>query len=119
MSLSMDKKDAEKSGVDPSSSRSTVVVQGAEGEKDDRSAIPTQEHGGEGESALPEDKRLEALERIEHDWAHDRANPRNWRFWKKWRMAGIVSHIPLAALVGADLMSRCRSTHLFLLCRAR
>lgn len=47
-------------------------------------------HGGEGESAIPEDRRFEALERINHDWQHDPANPRNWSFWKKWRCAGIV-----------------------------
>lgn len=46
---------------------------------------------GLGESALPEDKREEAIERAEQDWDVDPENPRNWSFGVKWRMAGIVS----------------------------
>ena len=45
---------------------------------------------GDDASVIPEDKRLEALERIERDWALDPANPRNWTFWRKWRVAGAV-----------------------------
>lgn len=40
--------------------------------------------GGEGESAIPEDKKEEALENAEDDWAHDERNPRNWKASKKW-----------------------------------
>lgn len=65
--------------------------------------------GGEGESAIPEDKKVrkhydtfgisaqhavhhkeEPLEEAEDDWIHDPVNPRNWRPGKKWRTIGIV-----------------------------
>lgn len=40
--------------------------------------------GGEGESAIPEDKYEEKLENEEDDWVHDARNPRNWSGRKKW-----------------------------------
>lgn len=66
------KEAAEGNDANPSASRSTIV-QAAASSVDEK-----QPHGGEGESAFPEDKRKEALERIDHDWQHDPANPRNW-----------------------------------------
>lgn len=39
---------------------------------------------GEGESAIPEDPKLEAAENAEEDWAHALENPRNWPSRKKW-----------------------------------
>lgn len=39
---------------------------------------------GEGESAIPEDPKLEAAENAEEDWAHAVENPRNWPARKKW-----------------------------------
>lgn len=68
--------------------------------------------GGEGESAIPEDKKVgapppvtlfpilfrrsstsqeESLENAEDDWTHDPRNPRNWRVRTKWVMVGVVS----------------------------
>ncbi|KAI0750934.1 multidrug resistance protein 4 [Daedaleopsis nitida] len=47
--------------------------------------------GGEGQSAFPEDKKEEALENAEDDWAHDPINPRNWSTRKKWTMVSVVS----------------------------
>ncbi|TFY82605.1 hypothetical protein EWM64_g1411 [Hericium alpestre] len=46
---------------------------------------------GEGQSAIPADKKEEAYEDAEEDWAHDPRNARNWPFWTKWAMTGIVS----------------------------
>ena len=89
MSKEVEKSEPVDTELNASSSRSTVV-QPDSNEQDNRLKPDTQLHGGEGESAFPEDKKLEALERLEHDWAHDPANPRNWSFWKKWRMAAIV-----------------------------
>lgn len=47
-------------------------------------------HGGEGESALPEDKYTELLERMDKDWEHDVINPRNWTTGRKWKVALMV-----------------------------
>ena len=78
-------------------------------------------HGGEGESAFPEDKRVctahlalmvavrnsrnecgsapqeEVLENAEDDWTHDPINPRNWSSGKKWIMVAIVRFVPSRA----------------------
>lgn len=40
--------------------------------------------GGEGESAIPDDKKEEAIENLEDDWTHDPQNPRNWSSGRKW-----------------------------------
>ena len=79
----------------PASSRSTIVDGGrdVEANKEKMAAdlpfdVP---HKGEGESALPEDKRIEALERLDRDWEHDVDNPRNWLSTRKWKMDGVVS----------------------------
>ena len=53
-------------------------------------ALPHQLVGGEGQSAIPEDKVEEKLENEEDDWQHDPRNPRNWPFGKKWRTTAIV-----------------------------
>ncbi|KAG5219728.1 multidrug resistance protein [Salix suchowensis] len=47
------------------------------------------EHPGHGESALPEDKKEEALENLEEDWEDDPLSPRNWSFGKKWTAVSI------------------------------
>jgi hypothetical protein len=47
-------------------------------------------NGGEGESALPEDKKQEALEELEDDWQHDPINPRNWTKTKKYANMSLV-----------------------------
>ncbi|KAI5119904.1 hypothetical protein M0805_003708 [Coniferiporia weirii] len=82
------------------SSRSTIVERDLE-----KSDVPPALHKGEGESALPEDKRLEALERIDNDWQHDPDNPRNWSFWRKWRMAGVVSFYTFISPVSSSMMA--------------
>lgn len=78
-------KDLEK-GLPTTGSRSTVF-DGADvgaaptkidSEKSQMAADSSPLHGGEGESAFPEDKRVEALERYDEDWQHDPDNPRNW-----------------------------------------
>lgn len=41
------------------------------------------------------------IENAEDDWVHDPRNPRNWTFWKKWTMAGIVRFWnPFSAIIG-------------------
>lgn len=66
---------------------------------------PTELRGGEGESAIPEDKKEEALENEEDDWAHDPANPRNWSFKKKWTMTGIVSLYTFVTPLASSMMA--------------
>lgn len=51
---------------------------------------------GQGESALPEDKKEEAIENLEDDWADDPINPRNWPARKKWTCVGVVRRYPLS-----------------------
>ncbi|KAL1708221.1 major facilitator superfamily domain-containing protein [Schizophyllum commune] len=46
---------------------------------------------GHGESAIPEDKALEAVENLDDNWQDDPANPRNWAPGRKWLAAIIVS----------------------------
>ncbi|KAI0832553.1 multidrug resistance protein 4 [Trametes gibbosa] len=62
-------------------------------------------HGGEGESAFPEDKKEEALENAEDDWTHDPINPRNWSFRKKWIMISIVSLYTFVTPLGSSMMA--------------
>jgi hypothetical protein len=69
--------------LEANNEKSTVVVDAGQ-----HLDIP---HKGEGESAFPEDKKIEALERLDRDWEHDLDNPRNWTTGRKWRMAGVVS----------------------------
>ncbi len=75
--------------ADPSRSPSQSTIAQIE-KREEKSEKDIELHGGEGESAIPEDRRFEALERINRDWQHDPVNPRNWSFGKKWRCAGIV-----------------------------
>lgn len=94
--------------IGAASSRSTIVEQDLEansGAQDEKKKVSPRLREGEGESALPEDKRLEALERLDHDWQHDPDNPRNWAFWKKWRMAGIVSFYTFISPVSSSMMA--------------
>lgn len=46
---------------------------------------------GHGESAIPEDKKEEALENLEDDWQDDPANARNWPSRRKWIAVFVVS----------------------------
>lgn len=60
------------------SSRSTIVEQDVEANAEATKGGKEDFRKGEGESAMPDDKRQEALERINHNWQHDPENPRNW-----------------------------------------
>ncbi|TFY57136.1 hypothetical protein EVJ58_g7205 [Rhodofomes roseus] len=68
-------------------------------------SYPEQLKGGEGHSAIPEDKKEEILENEEDDWAHDPANPRNWTFKKKWIMTGIVSLYTFITPLASSMMA--------------
>lgn len=45
---------------------------------------------GCGESALPEDKKEEALENLEDDWQNDPENARNWPDSRRWLTISVV-----------------------------
>lgn len=66
--------------VNPSaaSSRETIVEIDVEANKKGTKEQINVNIEGEGESAIPEDKKAEILERFHNDWQHDPANPRNW-----------------------------------------
>jgi hypothetical protein len=66
---------------------------------------------GHGQSALPEDKDLEALEDLEQDWESDPANARNWPAGKKWLAVSIVSSSPVIITLGLTSTSRFHFTH--------
>ncbi|TCD69329.1 hypothetical protein EIP91_008085 [Steccherinum ochraceum] len=61
--------------------------------------------GGEGESAIPEDRKGDAVENAEDDWAHDERNPRNWSKRRKWAMVGIVSFYTLVPPLASSMMA--------------
>lgn len=65
--------------------------------------------GGEGESAIPEDKKQEALEELEEDWQHDPVNPRNWSQGKKYLNMSLVGlvHAQLPPNLTMYHRSRC------------
>ncbi|KDQ64730.1 hypothetical protein JAAARDRAFT_28372 [Jaapia argillacea MUCL 33604] len=67
--------------------------------------IPPNLTGGEGESAIPEDKKEELLENIEDDWQHDPINPRNWPSSKKWRMVSLVSFYTFVSPLASSMMA--------------
>lgn len=75
-------KDIEKGNLNASRCSTIVGVTEAKGlaleSEKAKLAAESALNGGEGESALPEDKRIEALERCDEDWQHDPENPRNW-----------------------------------------
>ncbi|KZT65998.1 MFS general substrate transporter [Daedalea quercina L-15889] len=68
-------------------------------------SYPEELKGGEGQSAIPEDKKEEALENQEDDWAHDPANPRNWKTSKKWTMTAIVSFYTFITPLASSMMA--------------
>ncbi|KAH9939879.1 major facilitator superfamily domain-containing protein [Amylocystis lapponica] len=74
-------------------------------EKPPQQALPPTLKGGEGESAIPEDKNKEPLENEEDDWQHDPQNPRNWTFGRKWRMIGIVSLYTFVTPLASSMMA--------------
>lgn len=65
-------------------SGASTAVNHVQDHKEPLPDVPHTPVGGEGESALPEDKKEEAIENLEDDWVHDPKNPRNWSFGKKW-----------------------------------
>ena len=74
----MSDKDSQQVGNGVASSRSTIVERDLEANKQSLKSEELDLRKGEGESAIPDDKRIEALERLNHDWQHDPDNPRNW-----------------------------------------
>ncbi|PPQ86651.1 hypothetical protein CVT25_006835 [Psilocybe cyanescens] len=60
---------------------------------------------GHGESALPEDKRGEALENVEDDWENDPANARNWSSRKKWTAVMILSAYTFVSPLASSMMA--------------
>ena len=110
--MSQEKESSTRPGTAGSDSTKTHAL--PESQDSTRLGVPEKEqlHGGEGESAIPEDKKArtvpepvwrlqwmlirsqeDLIENHEDNWEHDPRNPRNWPFWKKWRMAGIVGGI--------------------------
>ncbi|EGO01812.1 hypothetical protein SERLA73DRAFT_177339 [Serpula lacrymans var. lacrymans S7.3] len=61
--------------------------------------------GGEGESAIPEDKVEEKVENKEEDWEHDPINPRNWSSGKKWTATAIVSFYTFVTPLASSMMA--------------
>ncbi|KAI0347386.1 multidrug resistance protein 4 [Trametopsis cervina] len=61
--------------------------------------------GGEGDAAIPEDTKEDAIENAEDDWMHDPRNPRNWSFGKKWQMTGIVSLYTFVSPLASSMMA--------------
>ncbi|KIP12654.1 hypothetical protein PHLGIDRAFT_123755 [Phlebiopsis gigantea 11061_1 CR5-6] len=88
-------------------SDSTKTNASPESQQTTRLDIPEKDlpRGGEGESAIPEDKKEDIIENHEDDWEHDPRNPRNWPFWKKWRMAGIVSLYTFVSPLASSMMA--------------
>ncbi|KAK7060842.1 hypothetical protein VNI00_000575 [Paramarasmius palmivorus] len=72
---------------------------------------------GYGESAIPVDKKEEALENVEDDWENDPENARNWPRRKKWVAVSIVSFYtfipPLASsMIAPGLPQVAREFHI-------
>ncbi|KAF7794558.1 hypothetical protein EIP86_005693 [Pleurotus ostreatoroseus] len=69
----------------------------------------TDAKGGEGESAVPEDRldhaQEDEIENAEDDWAHDTRNPRTWSFWMKWRMIAIVSSYTFVTPLASSMVA--------------
>ncbi|KAH7916329.1 major facilitator superfamily domain-containing protein [Hygrophoropsis aurantiaca] len=61
--------------------------------------------GGEGESAIPEDKIEEKIEDKEDDWEHDPINPRNWSGTKKWTATLLVSFYTFVTPLASSMMA--------------
>ncbi|KIJ70225.1 hypothetical protein HYDPIDRAFT_104912 [Hydnomerulius pinastri MD-312] len=64
--------------------------------------LPT---GGEGQSAIPDDKVEDEIENIEDDWEHDPINPRNWSSAKKWTATALVSFYTFVTPLASSMMA--------------
>jgi hypothetical protein len=75
----------------------------------DGSALDVQEESlplpGHGESAIPVDKKEEAVENIEDDWENDPINARNWPTKKKWTMVAIISYYTFIPPLASSMMA--------------
>ncbi|KAF8966560.1 multidrug resistance protein 4 [Flammula alnicola] len=60
---------------------------------------------GQGESAIPEDKKEEAIENLEDDWANDPENARNWPLFRRWVAMCIVSFYTLLPPLASSMMA--------------
>ncbi|KAK7062206.1 hypothetical protein R3P38DRAFT_3303206 [Favolaschia claudopus] len=84
-------------------SYSLTNVPTAEAANDNGVSAPI--HNGHGNSAIPEDKKLEILENLEDDWQDDPDNPRNWSFKKKWASTAIVSLYTFISPLTSSIMA--------------
>ncbi|KIK56610.1 hypothetical protein GYMLUDRAFT_75996 [Collybiopsis luxurians FD-317 M1] len=63
------------------------------------------ESNGRGESAIPADKKEEALEALQDDWEDDPANARNWSPAKKWTAVSIVSLYTFVSPLSSSMLA--------------
>ncbi|KAL5519934.1 hypothetical protein ACEPAG_1594 [Sanghuangporus baumii] len=96
---------AEQVAASAASSRETIVGIGVEAKNKGIKDEIILNTGGEGEFTIPEDLKLEVLERLNQDWEHDPDNPRNWKFWKKWTMCGIVAFYTFVSPISSSMMA--------------
>ncbi|KIJ66432.1 hypothetical protein HYDPIDRAFT_86594 [Hydnomerulius pinastri MD-312] len=61
--------------------------------------------GGEGPSAIPDDRIEEEIEAKEDDWEHDPINPRNWSPAKKWTATALVSFYTFVTPLASSIMA--------------
>ncbi|KAF9482341.1 multidrug resistance protein 4 [Pholiota conissans] len=73
--------------------------------QDDVSEATTHVQPAPEESAIPEDKKEEAIENAEDDWANDPENARNWPLLKKWISMLVVSFYTLLPPLASSMMA--------------
>ncbi|KAH7886796.1 major facilitator superfamily domain-containing protein [Phlebopus sp. FC_14] len=61
--------------------------------------------GGQGPSAIPDEKLEDNIEDRKVDWEHDPINPRNWSQGKKWTTTALVSFYTFVAPLGSSMMA--------------
>ncbi|KAJ3516908.1 hypothetical protein NLJ89_g836 [Agrocybe chaxingu] len=81
----------------------SLTNEGSDGVSDTTAAPPLSP--GHGESAMPQDKKEEALENLEDDWENDPANARNWPTAKRWTAMLIVSLYTLIPPLASSMMA--------------
>ncbi|KAF9023683.1 MFS general substrate transporter [Hymenopellis radicata] len=60
---------------------------------------------GNGESAIPVDRKEEELERLEDDWEDSPKNPRNWPSRRKWIIVAIVALYTFLSPLASSMMA--------------
>ncbi|KAF8170790.1 multidrug resistance protein 4 [Pholiota molesta] len=82
----------------------STVSQGAT-DVDDSSEVTTHVLPSHEESAIPEDKKEEAIEDAEDDWENDPENARNWPALRKWISMLVVSFYTLLPPLASSMMA--------------